>query len=104
MLLLKLSLIGIPDIILRWLESYRSPRTQGVLFRNILPKDVYVTSDVPQGSHLSPLLLLLFFNNLPCAISDCNILMYVDDVKLFYTFDYDHGQALLLRNIDLFVN
>ena len=34
---------------------------------------------------LRPLLFLLFLNDLPCAISDGNILMYVDDVKLCYT-------------------
>ena len=30
-------------------------------------------------------------------------MMYPDDVKLFYTFDYGHGQAVLQRNIDWFV-
>ena len=104
MLLLKLSLIGIPDIIFRWLGSYLSLRTQSVLFSNLLSKDVYITSGVPQGSHLGPLLFLLLLNDLPCVISDCNILMYADDVKLFFTFDDDHGQAGLQRNIDLFVN
>ena len=29
--------------------------------------------------------------------------MYADDVKLFFTFDYDHGLAVLQRNIDMFV-
>ena len=50
---------------------------------------------------MGALLFLLFLNELPCAISDCNILMYADDVKLFYTFD--DGQAVLQRNIDLSV-
>ena len=78
-LLLKFSLIGIPEIILDWLGSYLSLRTtQSVLFRNVLSKTVYVNSSVTQGSHLGPLLFLLFLNDLPCAISDCNILMYTD--------------------------
>ena len=47
----------------------------------------------------------MFLNDLPCTISDSNILMYADDVKLFYSFDDDHGQqAVLQRNINLFVN
>ena len=53
---------------------------------------------------MGPLLFLLFLNDLPCAISDCNLLMYADDVKLFYTFDDGHGQAVVQHNIDLFVS
>ena len=37
------------------------------------------------------------------SISDCNTLMHADNVKLLYTFDDDHGQAVLLHNIDFFV-
>ena len=83
--------------------SHLSLRTQRVLFRTVLPKTVYVTSGVLQGNNLGPLLFLLLINNLPCAISDCNILMYADDVKLFSTFDDDHGQAVFQRNIGLFL-
>ena len=36
-------------------------------------------------------------------VKTCLILMYADDVKLFYTFDNDHGQAVFQLNIDLFV-
>ena len=100
--LLKLSLIGILDIIHRWLGSYLSFR-RFLLLRNVLSKTVCVTSGVPQGSRLGPLLFLLFLNDLPCAISDSIILMYADDVKLFYTFDNGHGQVVLQRNIDFFV-
>ena len=53
---------------------------------------------------MGPLLFLLFLNDLLCSVSDCNILMYADDAQSFYTSDDDHGQAVLQRNIDLFVN
>ena len=55
-----------------------------------MSKAVYVTSGVLQGSHLG-------------SFSDCNILMYTDDVTLFCTFDDDYGQAILQCNTDLFV-
>ena len=45
-------------------------------------------------------LYCFFLNILP----DCNILMYPDDVKLFFTFNDDHSQSVLQLDIDLFVN
>ena len=66
-----------------------------MLFNNVLFKAAYVTSGISQGRHLGPLLFLLLLNDLPYAISDCNNLMYADDVKLFHTFDNGRGQAIL---------
>lgn len=102
-LLLKLRLIGIPECIILWIESYLTLRTQKVLFCNVESKIVNVTSGVPQGSHLGPLLFLLFLNDLPTVISKCNILMYADDVKLFYSFSDANGPIVLQQELDLLV-
>ena len=42
-----------------------------------------VTSGVPQGSILGPMLFLLFVNSLPDAVRSSQIAAFADDTKIF---------------------
>jgi hypothetical protein len=97
LLILKLNIFGFPPYLLKWITSYLDHRTQRVLYRNHLSNEFTVTSGVPQGSHLGPLMFLIFINDLPTVISDSNILMFADDVKLFLSYK-SQSDALLLQN------
>lgn len=83
----KLNLIGFPTRLLSWLSSYLAGRTQMVKFKSKFSRVINVTSGVPQGSHLGPILFVLYLNDLPSCLHSSNVLMYADDVKLFLPLD-----------------
>lgn len=104
LLLLKLDLIGFPSNLLDWLSSYLMNRTQSVLFKGCLSRKVFVTSGVPQGSHLGPVLFNIFLNDLPSVIHNSKILMYADDVKLYSSLSAVSECVLLQEDLGRLVD
>lgn len=80
LLLRKLSFF-VPNNLLRLFASYLSNRTQSVKINNVYSNPQSVTTGVPQGSVLSPLLFNIFFNDLQFS-SDCDLFKYADDATL----------------------
>jgi hypothetical protein len=67
LLISKLKSYGISDPLLSWLSYYLINRTQVVNYKKYISDSINVSSGVPQGDHLSLLLLLLlahFINGL----------------------------------------
>ena len=64
-LLKKLRLYGFQEDTVSWYESYSSNRRQTVSINGTLSKFLPVTSGVPQGSILGPLLYTIYTNELP---------------------------------------
>lgn len=80
-LILKLKKYGITGISLKWFESYLSNRKQFVRIGNHDSEMINISSGVPQGSILGPILFLLFFNDLPNSTL-LKILLFCDDTTI----------------------
>ncbi len=81
-LLNKLHNLGIRGQIHSWITSFLSNRRQRVILRNGASNWVEVTSGVPQGSILGPVLFLLYVNDLPDVVCS-TAKMFADDTKLY---------------------
>ncbi len=82
-LLLRLRDFGFTGNIRNWFRSYLQDRRQQTTIPGATSSPSPVTSGVPQGSILGPLLFLLYENVLPSSIVSSSIATYADDTKIF---------------------
>ena len=80
-LYIKLASFGIQGKVLDSVFDFLSNRTCNVIVGESKSNSFNVTSGVPQGSVLGPLLFLLYINDLPDNIKN-NVFLFADDLKM----------------------
>ena len=89
---------GIVNKTLNWIHAFLSDRTQCVCINNAFSSFLPVTSGVPQGSVLGPLLFIIFINNMSIFCHPkhplSGLLLYADDAKLFSADHIDLQQSI----------
>lgn len=97
-LLLKVSHILKNSTICNWIESYLTSRKQCVSFNQATSTMLPVSSGVPQGSVLGPLLFLLYINDIA---DNCNvkIRLYADDCVIYSVINSINDQLQLNREL-----
>ena len=81
-LLHKIAYYGVRGSTLSWITAFLAGRSQQVLVDGKTSSSLPVTSGVPQGSVLGPLLFLAYINDLPDGIVS-SVRLFADDTVLY---------------------
>jgi Reverse transcriptase (RNA-dependent DNA polymerase)/Endonuclease-reverse transcriptase len=99
LLLHKLNSYGLQIDIITLIKSFLSDRTQKVVIDGWSSDSVTVTSGVPQGSVLGPLLFLIYINDLPDKIrSKCRL--FADDSLIYRKILTEEDRLILQHDLE----
>ena len=95
-LIFKLRRLGVSNPLLGWIKDYLSNRSQRVVIDGVKSDATPVTSGVPQGSILGPLLFIIYINDITLVVNGrVKIRLYADDAKLYFRIITDADAILL---------
>jgi hypothetical protein len=89
--------LGIDGALYKWFECYLSGRKQRVVLEVTCSSWKEITSGVPQGSVLGPLLFLIYINDIQVDVSS-ECFLFADDSCLFQDVSSPAQTAQVLNN------
>ena len=89
----KLKYYGFGITSWKWFPSYLKNRSQYVMFNGIYSDVINLSTGVPQGSILSPLLFIIYMNDIHTGTNSFKAILYADDTNLspVCSFNYQHA-------------
>ncbi|PLS49478.1 hypothetical protein CYV29_15670, partial [Carnobacterium maltaromaticum] len=95
----KVKALGVQGVLARWIKNWLGNRRQRVAVEGSFSKWRRVTSGVPQGSVLGPLLFVIYINDLEESIGGL-ISKFADDTKIGGVADSEGDCQRIQQNID----
>ena len=95
----KLHRYGICGHVLHWIKAFLANRSQTVVLEGEKSAQLSVTSGVPEGSMLGPVLFLVFINDLPDHIRS-KVRLFADDTAVYLAVSNLEQAKLLQEDLD----
>ena len=102
-LLKKMERYKITETVIKWVKSFLNDRKQKVTVNGAESKNHKVTSGIPQGSVLEPILFVIYINDMPeCVDSTATTCTYLfaDDTKIFREIKSPNDEEKLQNDLD----
>ena len=85
---------------LSWIRAFLGSRSQRVVIDGEESESIPVTSGVPQGSVLGPILFLVYINDLPDEVRS-QVRLFADDTTLYLTLESEDDSSTLQSDLDI---
>ena len=99
-LLYKLQWYGIQGKVHQWISNFLTNRRQKVILGNSHSSLVDVSSGVPQGTVLGPILFLIYIDDLPDCVRYSTIRLFADDCIIYRPINNIEDTQLLQEDIN----
>ena len=96
-LIWKLHNYRIRSKVLSWIAAFPGDRAQKVVVGSEESDKVPVTSGVPQGSVLGPILFLVYINDLPDKVT-FHVRLFADDTAMYLTMEGAKNSSVLQQD------
>ena len=103
-LLNKLAVLGITGKLHNWITIFLKNRKQVVIVNGISSSSAWVTSGVPQGSVIGPLLFLIMMQDITQNVMSSKLSSFADDTRLWYPADTNIMYTAFQQDLDIIYN
>ena len=98
-LIQKLERYGITGPVNTWIENFLKDRKQHVSYEGMYSDWAPVISRVPQGSVITPILFLIYINDLPNNLKS-TVRLFADDTIIYMTISNGTDATALQHDLD----
>ena len=84
---------------LKWIKDFLDNRTQSVLLNGTNSDNFLVSSGVPQGSVLGPMLFLAYINDLPDQVRS-RVRLFADDTVMYLALKKQDDSEILQKVLE----